>query len=221
MDKKRSLLKLGLKRQQSTCPGYKGIGDYHNGAYECEHVSPYTKSAGNVDASLMIILQDWSSDDFLSGPVDIDARDRGYTPRLPSNRNLAKLLKEHFGMELKETYTTNLFPFIKMGNMTGSIPQRDYLQAALEFALPQIQIVSPKLVVCLGLNTYNAIRKADGYEAIKPLAAAITSPFCLYSSLVWCQAHPGARGQNNRNAGDRGRVAKDWECMAASLGDRV
>jgi hypothetical protein len=40
---------------------YSGIGDYHDGAYECERVSPYTKTAGNVDADVMVLLQDWAS----------------------------------------------------------------------------------------------------------------------------------------------------------------
>ncbi len=125
MDKRTVLMELGLKRQRTKWPGYAGIGDYHSGVYECEHVSPYTKSAGNVDSFIMVILQDWSSDKFLRGPVDDGARDLGRTPRLPTNRNLERLIRNHFGLELRQIYATNLFPFIKMGDMTNTIPNRD------------------------------------------------------------------------------------------------
>ena len=62
MDKHAALLELAHRRQAARWPPYKYIGDYHGGAYECEFVSPYTKSAGNRDAKLMVLLQDWSSD---------------------------------------------------------------------------------------------------------------------------------------------------------------
>ena len=67
LPKKSRLLALAKKRQQAKREGYKNIGDYHSGRYECDFVSPYTKTASNVDSPLLIMLQDWASDDFLSG----------------------------------------------------------------------------------------------------------------------------------------------------------
>ncbi len=50
--KRRLLRALALRRSSSTPIGYYAIAQYHDGAYECEHVSPYTKSAGNVDSPI-------------------------------------------------------------------------------------------------------------------------------------------------------------------------
>jgi len=50
------LLALARQRQADRWPGYHTIGDYHDGVYESEHVSPYTRSAGNVDADVFILL---------------------------------------------------------------------------------------------------------------------------------------------------------------------
>lgn len=210
--KQQKLKALARRRQRSRWPGYKGIGDYHRGAYECDHVSPYTKTAGNVHSKIMVILQDWSSDAALSQDVDLDSVTYGYATGLHTNRNLAKLLKEHFSVSLSDIYATNLFPFIKSGQMGTNIPRSDLVRAAQEFALPQINIVRPKLVICLGLVTFNALREACGREPIYPLAVAIRSPFSLAHSRIWCQAHTGARGQNNRNTG-RKRVPNDWRRM--------
>lgn len=124
-DKRERLRLLALKRQQTKWSGYSQIGDYHGGIYECEHVSPYTKSAGNVDADVFILLQDWSSHYRLSGPRDDDAVGSGHTSALPTNRNLTRLLDQHFGLTLQQTYGTNLFPFIKSGSLTRRIPKSD------------------------------------------------------------------------------------------------
>jgi restriction system protein len=119
-------------------PGYGQIGDYHDGAYECDFVSPYTKSAGNVDAEIFVLLQDWSSDEALRGPLDPDCARYGLTKIFQTNKRLIELLRHHFDVELGDVYATNLFPFIKKGNMSSSIPMRDLVRAAQEFALPQL-----------------------------------------------------------------------------------
>jgi len=105
MDKTTRLFQLARKRQASRWPGYLPLVEYHNGAYECEFVSPYTKAAGNVDAAVMIVLQDWSSHDRLSGGLDADAIEHGHTPSLPTNRNLKRLLGVHLGPTVPATVT--------------------------------------------------------------------------------------------------------------------
>jgi restriction system protein len=74
VSKEGKLRELGRKRWLTRWPGYKTIGDYHGGIDECALASPYTKTACNVNAEIRVLLQDWSSDDRLSGPVDEDAR---------------------------------------------------------------------------------------------------------------------------------------------------
>ena len=69
---------LAKLRQATQWPGYKCIGDYHAGAYECDFVSPYTKKAGNVDAEIMVMLQDWGSDEWGSGRFDEESAKEGY-----------------------------------------------------------------------------------------------------------------------------------------------
>lgn len=67
---KRSALRaLARRRKDTRWPGYKCIGDFHDGRYECDYVSPYTRSAHNVDADVMILLQDWASDKVLSAKI--------------------------------------------------------------------------------------------------------------------------------------------------------
>lgn len=178
-------------------------------------VSPYTKSAGNLDASLMILLQDWACDEVLREPL-LQARVYlGHDPNRRTNQQLKELLRQYFRMELRDVFATNVFPFVKLGSMNAPIPQRDLLRAAREFALPQIKIIAPRIAVCLGKAAFNAVAVAADNPRALTLDDAIARPFPVGPTEVWCQAHTGAIGTNNRNRGVD-RVSQDWERMAAA-----
>lgn len=211
------MLALAKLRQSTKWEGYTGIGDCHGGAYECDFVSPYTKAAGNIDAQIMIMLQDWSSKQSLNEAFDQETANFGYTPSLPTNENLIKLLRMTFELELRDTYATNLFPFVKSGRMSDRISQPDLIGAAQQFALPQIRIVEPKLLICLGLVTFNALRRACDLKVCRPLSTAIENPFNIGPTRAWCQAHTGRLGQNNRNRGGVRRVPDDWLRMKSDF----
>jgi hypothetical protein len=220
IDKDTRLKEFALLRKNSRWPGYKCIGDYHGGVYECEFVSPYTRSACNVDADLMILLQDWSSDEVLSGPYLHARCTAGYDPDRGTNKRLKELLHRHFGLELKDVYATNVFPFVKLGAINASIPMRDLVRAAREFTLPQIKVVGPRLAVCLGKAAFDAVALAAGVRRTASMAEAIASPFEIGNTRVWCQAHTGQQGTNQRNRLRVDQVEEDWARMASTSSAR-
>jgi hypothetical protein len=213
--KKNSLFKLAQKRQLTRWDGYSCIADLHGGVYECDYVSPYTKSASNVDAAVMLVLQDWASSEYFErhDGVISDLVELGYDSSVDTNINLKRLLKTHLNFDLQDTYATNLMPFIKQGGMSASIPMKVLVNAAIEFALPQVKIVQPKIVICFGLQTFNAMRRAYSEQQMNNMDDAINAHFSYELSTVFCQAHPGRLGQNNRNRGGVDRVSIDWKRM--------
>lgn len=212
MNKHSALKALAKKRKQSRRPGYKCIGDYYDGAYECDFVSPYTKTAGNVNSRIMVVLQDWSSDVAMRRGFNQDCVTYGYYRPLRTNRTLVHLLETYFGVGLSDIYATNLFPFVKMGKISAPIPSDHLVRAAKEFAIPQIEIVRPKLVICLGLSTFKALREVCNQIPVKTLFSAIQSPFSFGKTEIWCQAHTGAWGQRHGNRCGN-RVSNDWRRM--------
>jgi uracil-DNA glycosylase len=108
------------------------------------------------------------------------------------------------GLEFSETYASNVFPFIKHGKKNSSIRDADMLYAAKKYALPQIEIVSPRMVICLGPPAFHAVRRAamlpdiEWTEAIAPRPHTIISGAEVYG--VW---HPSMypRWQNCGKAG--------------------
>lgn len=216
---KQDQLALLVEARKEPFKQYRRLGDYPG--FECDFVSPYSKGAHNLHADVMLLLQDWSSDEALSrskGPSE-----HGRDPDLPTNRNLDSLLKAAFGLQTSDTYATNLFPYIKLGGLSSRIPFEDLVYAAKMFALPQVQVVAPKLVVCLGKNTFNAMRVAAGEPRCRTMPEAIDSPFAVdlgsgRRAAVWAQAHPGVLGQNNRNRKHPGRTLEDWQRMSRCVG---
>lgn len=209
MDKPSAMAKLVATRKLSRWPGYRALADYAD--LECDFVSPYTRGAGNLESPILVMLQDWVSHDYLAGGISPDVRRIGYNPQVRTNRNLQERLQHHFSRSIGEVYATNLFPFIKPGGMSARIPWRDLERAAKEFALPQIEIVQPRLVIALGLQTFQALRKAaTGSAGPGRLGEAIACPFSHGVSRFWCQAHTGW------GCSKRGRVGtdNDWNTMA-------
>lgn len=229
-NEKRKLLEALAVEYRASTPskGFKTIGSFPNGLlYQpptCPYVSPYTRGACNLDAEVFILLQDWASEDWLQGPFNPTVARLGRDPTLATNRNLEAYLREHFklqpqwpgGLDLEQTFATNLFPFVKPGKMKTAISREILLDAANRFAIPQINIIKPRLVICLGLATFNAVREAVvGRPFHKRISDAIDSPFKMDSGpLVWCQAHTGWQGQTNRNRDDKKQTSKDWRKMA-------
>ena len=221
MDKRQALSELAVKRQQTTPPaGSFPIGKYHGGIYDDGvHVSPYTKGADNVNAKIFVLLLDWASDKQMKKELtpeeEAEELQFGRTLNQKTNINLENLLRDYFKCQIADTYATNLFPYIK----SGDIPDKDLRWAAEKFALPQIAIVQPKLVICCGLDTFNAVRVAAGHKEVDNVEEGINAPFSLDRSQIWLQSHPGSWGQSNRKrySGNVNQVNDDWEKMAASF----
>ncbi len=213
MNKQRALLDLARKRQATRYYGYTAIGDYDGGVWECDYISPFSLSSHNADADILIILQDWCSEQSFDFPVCQETLSLGHTPSVRTNMNLKRLLQQHFGKALEDVYATNLFPFVKPGPMNAPIRARNLTRAATEFTLPLIDIVQPKIAVCLGIASFNALRKACDLPSVANVEEAVNSSFMHNDTRICCQAHTGQLGQNNRNRGGVNRVERDWAAM--------
>lgn len=216
---KHALLRLLVhKRRSEDFAGYSGkstyakIGDFRDGLYECQHVSPWAKTASNVDAEVMVVGQDWSSSEHLEGTPIAHVVQFGFDPAFPTNRNLDWLLKTHLRMQRRECYFTNLFPFIKTGDASKSVPMRHLILSARDYLIPQVETIQPRVVICLGLRTHYALMRAIGAPAFHKLGIAIDrSPFLYRQARIFAVAHTGARGMNNRG---REQVEHDWARIA-------
>ena len=189
------LLSLTKQRQNDSMEGFSKLSDFHDGYYECEYVAPWTISARNTDADLMLISQDWASADFLNKEKNPKQKEFGQVEGLPTNKTLKKLLNDHMGMAFSDTYATDAFVFIKNGSMSAPIPFAALVESTKKYALPQIEIVKPKMVICLGSAPFNAIRRTANLQRMALSEAfKVTTPFhTMHAGVpIFGVAHPGA-----------------------------
>jgi restriction system protein len=196
---------------------YRRIEEFHDRYYDRhDWVSPWTLSACNVDSDLMIVGQDWASEDFLLKDPDPKIRQFSHDPALATNRNLKRLLQEAFGRRFEDTFATNAFVFAKPGGMNSRLPVADLILSATRYALKEVEIVRPRMVICLGIGTFNAVRSALNLRPLKLEAIDYTGPALTYGgSEVHGVPHVGARGLSA--TGGYGRSLEIWKTLAARL----
>ena len=135
---------------QPECFGY----NFH------DWISPYTKGACKP-CGIAVVLQDWASESELVGPCDTRIALLGRDPDRITNRRLEALLVAVLGTSLSDVYATNVFPFVKPGTMSASIPQELVNRTAQTFTVPELAIANPTLVLALGKVAQRALHKAQ------------------------------------------------------------
>jgi len=189
MNKLDELKKLGLKRQAGAYAGYENLPS----VYETDFVTPITKSACNVDSLAVFVLQDWSSSENTRDIIDPVRASLGYTPGIPTNVRFQRLLASTYSLRYQDVYITNLFPFIKMGNMSTAIPMYDLDRAFNDFFWREILVVDPKFVVCLGQTVYQTFkRNLNGAQYLSDKC------FKHETRIIYGISHPAARISNSR-----------------------
>ncbi|TYL76750.1 hypothetical protein [Bradyrhizobium cytisi] len=227
MDKAKALLELVAKRRRETHTQYHHFHSFDGGIWDFDYVVPWTKSACNLNARLMIIGQDWASEEFLRSPKNnkpdrIAARKAtGQDEKLRTNRRLKELLEKHFSLSFSETYATDVFVFIKPGDMGTNIPKPDMLYCACKYTFPQIDQVQPVMAICLGAATFNSLREALKYPAMPFKEACEPSPHTVYSRTrteIFGVPHTGFRGESN--AGGMENVDRIWARLAEHFSNK-
>ena len=158
--------------------------------YNFKWVSPITESAQNVNSKIVFVLQDWASAemDVLKIHSPFVAK-KGYDCKAKSNLVLEANIKMYFGIEYKDVFITNLFPFIKSGNASSYIPQELLDKFFEPFCLSQIEIIKPKVVICLGKRVYHTFRKN-----LTTLTRKGSNEYFKHNNILYYnQLHPSAR----------------------------
>jgi restriction system protein len=208
-EKYSAIKELSLKRRNDRLAGYHNISDFHEGKYDSyDFVSPFTKSAANYNADIMLIAQDWSSAEKLSQKYNPEISQLGYAPALPTNRNLHQLLKNHLDTEFCKTYATNLFVFIKPGGISAPIGTADLVYSARTYTLPEISIIKPRFVVCLGARVLSVISKIIIGKSIG-VNESLINPIRYSDSLIIGAFHPGGLG--TAGAGGMKNIRSHWD----------
>lgn len=153
-------------------------------------------------------MSNWQSDEIVKA---------GHDPNLKTNKCLFELLRKYLLIEFADTYAMDVFPFIKKGNMSVKIPLNDLVETARTYAIPAVKIIDPKLTVCLGLATFNALRKASNLSTFSNIEEGTKNSFSIGHCKVFGVAHTGRMGTNMRNRKNKNQVDTDWSVIQSYL----
>ena len=142
-EQKRDELRLLAKqRQADRRDGYLCLSDIHSGYYDTdEHVSPWSTSAQDVDAELMIFGKDWVSSDAggRAGPGAQAARTR--LERADQQEPSQVLARPHGRARVLADVRHERLSVQKIGKKNAAIRATDMRFAAEKYALPASRIV--------------------------------------------------------------------------------
>src|SRR6266481_6918737 len=101
--KREELFRLVKHRQVHPLRPHRCLAEFHSSYYECDHVSPWSISACNVDAEVMIIGQDWVSSEILKRERDEARKELGQDWSSSTNVNLREFLYRYMRLKFSET----------------------------------------------------------------------------------------------------------------------
>jgi hypothetical protein len=190
------------------CPeGFANVSEFHSGIFDSiDFPTPWTIGAQNVNSKLMIVAQDWASTSWLSNPSNIKYAKLGHDPRLLTNKNIEFYLNL-FGLTFADTYATNAFPYIKVGHLSARIKDKYFQVAIKECLLPQIKIIQPRMIICLGSQVYNGLRRTMGMKPIS-IKKGHEEEFDHCGIKLYGAFHPGGLG--TANAGGKDAALEQW-----------
>lgn len=192
----------------------------------CEEINLWTywQGRGNLRAEIMLVGQDWgnpwdiSMQDFMNklalageGPI------RGYMEnnKNPTDNNLVELFKElHYDITkpCQELFFTNFVLGYRNNKISGNF-QRRWAEKDSQYFNRLVDIIKPKVILCLGKSTFEAVIKAyhvtprpkiKGYNTFiqsndNPQKIVLENGQNVH---VFALAHCGAIGTMNRNRGN-------------------
>ena len=98
--------------------------------------------------------------------------------------------------------------------MSAPIKRQHYEYSCREYLIPQINIIQPDLVLCLGSSVFQSIVSFSG-EKIQKFADSVDKTFVLSGSLVKAVYHPGGHG--TKNAGGKAAAMRCWKNAHTAL----
>ena len=176
---------------------------------------------GDLDAAIMVVGQDWGDTDYYRKHSGLDDLNN------PTTRTLEKLLDSievdvsliSYGKIKSNLFLTNAILCLKEGGLQGDV-ERDWFGLCGEhFLRPQIELVSPRVVVALGQRAYEAILGAYGLKT-QQFRDAVESEdgFDLPNgSRVFPVYHCGNRILNTHRKFEQQLV--DWVRIGRAIGE--
>ena len=185
------------------------------GCRGCELWKPATQvvfSAGNPRAPLMLV-----------GEQPGDAEDKQGVPFVgPAGKVLQKALAEA-GIDVADVYVTNAvkhFRFTERGKRRiHATPQMSHIKACRPWLEAEVDIVDPRLVICLGATAAKALL-GSGFKVTQQRGEVLDTETAVGRRKVLATIHPSAvlRAQQEEREAAYAGLVDDLKVAAEAVG---
>jgi DNA polymerase len=220
-DRSRRYRKLVLDRKAcKQCEGLVNGSMLRAGDFDSAEIGPWTRWLGDLGARILVVGQDWGDQrafEKLAGLNDASA----------TNRMLRRLL-ESIGVQVPDVglasgpsgvFLTNAVLCFKDQGCQGPVRSEWFRECGTRFLRPQIELIRPRVVICLGERAFKAVLDAYGLPAYASWRDAVAGPGVPLAgdSVAFAVYHCGRRILNtHRN--ERAQV-EDWQRIVTVLND--
>lgn len=205
------------------CQGLTNPSVYCGGRYDSNEIGPWSLWQANLRATVMIVGQDWG---------DVAAFERQEGRDLPNSATNATLIDLLHGIGVETAgpeagrgpdgtvFLTNAVLCLKKGGCQAAVLDEWFANCGQRFLRPLIELVQPKVVICLGERAYHAVEKL--YELPRRQfrdAVSAAEGFPLSEGMrLFAVYHCGRRIQNTHRNLEQQKT--DWKRVASWL-DRI
>lgn len=185
----------------------------------------YWQGRGCLDPEILVVGQDWGNPNTKAGQQCLENIEK-QLPYLennssPSDQNLAVLFAKGLGIDISKRderlFFTNLVLGYRTGRITGALSAAQYAHD-LPYFKTLINILQPKVVICLGQDTFTYALRAFGEKSFFPkgyIAALNDQENCFDIDGIrfYGMSHCGTYGCKNRGGNVAAGLAlqiEDW-----------
>jgi uracil-DNA glycosylase family 4 len=193
------------------CEGLRNPADVEDGSLDSDQIGPWSLWQGNLDATLMVVGQDWGDENYF-----VRNRGRDLTQNF-TNRALVELLAiagvvvESLGSPKLShvAFFTNAILCLKSGGLQGKVDVNWFYNCRV-FLRRQIEVVQPKVVLGLGAHAYQSILASFGLttEDFRMEVEAMDGRLLPNGTRAFAVYHCGARIRNTHRSLDEQKL--DW-----------
>lgn len=210
------------RKQCHRCLGLTNPADPEYAVYDTDHIGPWSRWQGNLNAPLMIVGQDWGDTAYYKAH---EGREKDGNP---TNTTLKTLLQE-VGITIQDPsamegaqgpiFLTNAILCLKQGGLQGPVNGQWFQTCGQHFLKPTIDLIRPRVLVSLGQWAYRTVSEQYGLSRPRRFRDAVNHPegFALSAhTRLFPVYHCGQRILNTHRPLAQQRI--DWQRIYPALG---
>ncbi len=200
------------------CVGLTNPATVSDGCFDSGEIGPWSRWQGSLHARLMVVGQDWGDVRYFTNHGGLEG------PKNPTNdalRELIALLGIDVGQsgDLRRNgavFFTNAVLCLKEGGLQFAV-NKDWFANCSSFLRRQVEIVGPRLLVCLGECAYRSLAATFNFRAgtFRNAVDSQDGVILPNGTRAFARYHCGRRIQNTHRSLEVQR--SDWSRLARFL----